>query len=1053
MSGEPLSTIKQALLTISKLQAKLDAEVRARTEPIAIIGMGCRIPGGATTPEDFWRLLQAKADTVGPVPPERWQIYDFAQHLNEADRRALRWGSFLRDIDRFDANFFTISPREAKTLDPQQRLLLEVTWEALERAGQPPEQLAGTRTGVFVGIVGNDYEALCNASSSARDVYTMTGNGHCFPAGRISYVLGLQGPSLAVDTACSSSLVAVHLACQSLRSGESTLALAGGVSLMLTPLLTEQLASSHALSPDGRCKAFDAEANGFVRGEGCGMLVLKRLSDARADGDPILAVMRGSAINQDGRSAGLTAPNVQAQKALLRLALQNAGVSAADLDYVETHGTGTSLGDPIEIAALAEVIGQPRGGGSPLTLGAVKTNIGHLEAAAGITGLIKVVLALTHQAVPANLHLRNVNPRISLAGTPFVLPSELVPWPAGTKRRLAGVSSFGMSGTNAHVIVEEAPRLPARETPAEGTWVLLPLSARSPRALRALAQSYLDELGSASAEDSPDLVDIAYTASVRRSHHDHRLGLAVSTREQLLAALRAALTAPPLPNGASAPIQVVRRPKVVFVFPGQGGQWPEMGRALLARQPAFRAAITECDAAIQQEAGWSLLTELQTEATSSRLETIDVIQPALFAIDVALAALWRSWGIEPDAVVGHDMGEVAAAHVSGALALADAVRIICRRAKLLRRLSGRGSMAQVALPQAEPLAEELLAALRCVTPQTARVAMYSTVTNKVCTGLELDATYWVQNLRAPVLFAQAVRQLLATEHTLFVELGPHPALLPAITDEIRHSGQDGAGLPSLHRDQDAQRVLLETLSELYTRGCDVNWQGLFPSRGRCVALPTYPWQRERYWLDAAAPAAPGVGTSSISGAASSDHPLGGSGIEVSPQPGPGFGEREVSEVNLDAEQFRAILAQAAPDARAHLLEGHLREPLARILQQDAEPLDRLATLDRFGMDSIMAEELCNQLEASLGLKLSATTVFGYPTIAALAAHLLARLQLAEAAAVPEGQLTSPIARDDVPLVAETAQSGDPEVDELMAAIAGSLERMESRIKAHSGGGR
>ena len=1393
MSGDPLPTIKQALLTISKLQAKLDAELLARTEPIAILGMGCRMPGGAATPEDFWRLLEARADAISSVPPERWRLNDSGQNLNGADRRAVRWGSFLKDVDLFDAGFFAISPREAKTLDPQQRLLLEVSWEALERAGQPPDQLVGTRTGVFVGIVNNDYEALCNASGSTQDVYTVTGNGHCFPAGRISYVLGLQGPSLAVDTACSSSLVAVHLACQSLRSGESTLALAGGVNLMLTPLATELLATAHALSPDGRSKAFDAEANGLVRGEGCGMVVLKCLSHAIADGDPILAVIRGSAVNQDGRSAGLTAPNVQAQKALLRQALQNAGVSAAELDYVETHGTGTPLGDPIEMAALSEVLGRARADGSTCLLGALKTNIGHLEAAAGIAGLIKVVLALGHQAIPPNLHLRNINPRISLAGTPFVLPSELHPWRAGTKRRLAGVSSFGMIGTNAHAILEEAPRLPASETSAEGGWVLLPLSARSPQALRALAQSYLDLLGSASANDTPSLVDIAYTASVRRSHHDHRLALAISSREQLLDALRATADGTQQPSGLSAPIKVVRRPKVVFVFPGQGGQWLGMGRELLAEQPVFRAAIAQCDAAIQKEAGWSLLSELQAEAESSRLEAIDVIQPALFAIEVALAALWRSWGIEPDAVVGHSMGEIAAAHVSGALGLADAVRIICRRAKLLRRLSGKGAMALVELPlaeaeavlagqesalsiaasngprstilsgdparldlllsklqqqgvfcrrvkadvathcpQVETLSEELLAALRGLAPQPARLAMHSTVMNKVCTGKELDETYWVQNMRAPVRFLQALQQLLATEHTVFVELGPHPVLLPALTDEIQYSGKDGVGLPSLRRERDDQRVLLETLGELYARGCDVNWRALFPSGGRCVPLPTYPWQRERYWVDAGTPAAQGLGPLSMPRPQSSGQPLLGRSFEAALQPGTRFWELEVSleklpylanhqidgevvlpadfylelaraasaqafgpkpqtlhqvqferllalpqgtrlrlQVTLEAEkdgrapfqilsnaptrsgwlrhaagyvelgneelrpaprsetpieltkrcaketgaarnprlgvcpaeedasgvqalwlgqrellahvrapdededkgkaqtgppglhpalwdvcfqagtellmsqvrlsgdpdgwvptrldalrvlerpgrwlwvhwkldpeqdagshslelrllddagqvlvhaqglhvrqlapaqspscaelravqsdtsrqggldsQLRATLAKAASDARTPLLESHIREHLARVLHQDAWRLDRLETLGNLGMDSVMAQELRNRLEASLGLKLSATTVFGYPTIAALAEHLLAKLRLAEPAAVPKGPEASPLASESVLSAPDAAHSGVLEVDEIMAAIAGSLERMESRIKAHSGG--
>ncbi|WP_437631049.1 type I polyketide synthase [Sorangium sp. So ce854] len=959
MSGEPLPVVKQALLTIKKLQARLDAEVRARTEPIAIIGMACRFPGAAT-PEAFWELLEQRRDAVAEVPASRWPIE--ASGDGGAAQRAARWGAFLEDVDLFDARFFGITPREAKRMDPQQRLLLEVTWEALERAGQPPERLAGTRTGVFVGVVMTDYDRVCAAEDLSPDMYAITGTGHCFPPGRLSYVLGLQGPSMAVDTACSSSLVAVHLACQSLRAGESSLAVAGGVNLMLSPWLTQALVASQALSVDGRCKTFDAQANGFVRGEGCGVVVLKRLSDALADGDPVLALIRGSAVNQDGRSTGLTAPNVLAQEALLRQALESAGVSAADVGYIEAHGTGTPLGDPVEMEALSAVLGGPREDGSTCVLGAVKTNIGHLEAAAGIAGVIKAVLALQREQIPANLHFKALNPRISLEKTPFVIPAEPVAWRPGAKRRLAGVSSFGMSGTNAHAVLEEAPRPPAEAAAGDGAAldeadapaVVVPLSARSPGALTALARSYRDFLAGGARAGAPSLRDVAYTAAVRRGHHEHRLAAVARSREELCELLDAAVGGAERAGLARGQAGAEQRPRVVFVFPGQGSQWLGMGRDLLASEPVFREAIEACDAAIRRETGWSLLDELGADEGRSRLGQIDVVQPALFAMEVALAALWRSWGVEPDAVVGHSMGEAAAAHVAGALGLDDAARVICRRSRLLRRLSGRGAMAVVELPleqaeaaiaghrdrlsvaasnsprstvlagapealeevlatlsghgvfcrqikvdvashspQVEPLRGELLEALRDVAPGPPRVAMRSTVTGGFCDDEALDAGYWARNLREPVLFCQAVEALLEGGDALFVEMSPHPVLLPAVEETLRSGGRAGAALPSLRREQDARRVLLESLAALYARGYPVAWERLFPARGRCVPLPTYPFERERHWIDAGArtPGAP-RGPRPARGEAAA-HPLLGASFSVATQPGARFWERDL----------------------------------------------------------------------------------------------------------------------------------------------------------------
>ncbi|WP_437759723.1 type I polyketide synthase [Sorangium sp. So ce1389] len=916
-----LSPLRRAIASMEKMEAKLAALERARSEPIAIIGMGCRFPGGAEDPASFWRLLEGRGDAVTEVPADRWGPRPFDGITPDPGLRELRFGAFLKQVDRFDAGFFGISPREAMSLDPQQRLVLEVAWEALEHAGVVPERLMGSRTGVFLGMTMADYRDMClSAPVESQDVYTFTGNLHCFPAGRLSYLLGLQGPSLVLDTACSSSLVAVHLACQSLRSGDASLALAGGVNLMVSPVSTHLVSRIQALSADGRCKTFDARANGFVRGEGCGIVLLKRLSDALHDGDTIWALIRGSTINQDGRSTGLTAPNVLSQQAMLRQALENARVSPADVSFVETHGTGTPLGDPIEIEALTAVLGQPREGGSTCALGAAKTNIGHLESAAGIAGLIKTALALRHQAIPPNLHFTKLNPRISLEGTPFVIPTERLPWPSGEKPRIAGVSSFGLSGTNAHVVLEEAPRSPeAPATALDGSpapsprYHLLPLSARSPEALRALAAAYAR---GPLAGEAP-LADVCYSASVHRSHHEHRLAVVASSAEEMREALEAFLQGEQragLVHGQRATESQERR---VFVFPGHGSQWLGMAKRLLEEEPVFRRAMTACHAAILREAGWSLLDELAADEQRSQLSRIDVIQPALFAIEVALAALWRSWGVEPDVIVGHSMGEVAAAHVAGALGLEDATRVICQRSKLLRQASGRGAMALVersleeaeqtlrgreallsvavhtsprsvvisgdpaALedviaelaregvfcrrvkadvafhsPQMDPLCGALVAALASLKPGEARVPMWSTVTGELAEGPELAAPYWGKNLREPVRFSPVLQRLIEAGHASFVEMSPHPLLLPAVEDGLRHARREGHAVASLRRDQDDRQAMLEALGALYCRGQAVAWENVHPSGCRRVPLPTYPWQRERHWIEETGAAPP-----------------------------------------------------------------------------------------------------------------------------------------------------------------------------------------------------
>jgi myxalamid-type polyketide synthase MxaE and MxaD len=886
----------------------------ANNEPIAIIGLGCRFPG-ANDPAAFWQLLRDGVDAIREVPADRFDQNAFYDPDPAAPGKMnTRWGGFLGQVDQFDANFFGISPREALRMDPQQRLLLEVTWEALQDAGQVPERLAGTQTGVFIGIATNDYGRLQWNDLARIDAYAGTGNALSIAANRISYLFDFHGPSIALDTACSSSLVAVHLACCSLRNGESTLALAGGVNLILSPAIAINFTKAGAMAPDGRCKAFDARANGYVRSEGAGVVVLKPLSKALADGDPIYAVIRGSAVNQDGRSNGLMAPNPAAQEAVLREAYRQAGVSPGEVQYVEAHGTGTLLGDPIEAQALGTVLGVERPPERPCALGSVKTNLGHLEAAAGIAGLIKVALALRHQEIPPSLHFEQPNPHIPFAALPLRVQTALSPWPTDAGPALAGVSSFGFGGTNAHVVLQAAPPAVTKMPDAERKIGihLLPLSARSPQALQSLARAYQDFLATPEAVSS--LPDVCYTASVRLAHHDHRLAVTGNSPAQLVESLGAFLQGETRPGLSSGRKPSALRRKLVFVFPGQGSQWFGMGRRLLAQEPVFREVIERCDQAMRPYGDWSLLGELTaTDAAQSRLNEVDIIQPALFAMQVALAALWRSWGIEPQAVVGHSLGEVAAAYVAGALNFDDAVRVVCHRSRLFKRTIGRGAMAAVELsieearrvlvgcedrvsiaasngptstvlsgdpaalaaildqlqrrdifcrmvkvdfashsPQMEPLRADLLQALAGLRPQAESVPIYSTVTGQVGHGLQFDAPYWARNMRDPVLFSTAVQRLVQDGHDIFLEISPHPILASAMQQGLHHVGQEAAVLPSLRHEEDERTVLLGSLGALYTLGYPIDWNLIYPTGGRCLHLPSYKWQRERYWLEPSA---------------------------------------------------------------------------------------------------------------------------------------------------------------------------------------------------------
>jgi acyl transferase domain-containing protein len=913
--SDQLSPIKQAFLAIEKLQNKLNQIQQAQTEPIAIIGMGCRFPNGANSPQTFWEALRDGRDGVTEIPPERWDADAyFDPDPQKAGKIGTRWGGFLDNVTDFDARFFGISPREAAQMDPQQRLVLEVAWEALEAAGQPPDRLSGSLTGVYLGLLHSEYGWLQLQDVAGMDAYSGTGTSHSVASGRLSYFLGLQGPSVTLDTACSSSLVAIHMACQALRAGECHLALAGGVSVMLSPLSLMPFARMGLLAKDGRCKTLDARADGFVGGEGCGLVVLKRLSAAQADGDPILALIRGSGVNQDGRTNVLSAPNGLAQAAVIRQALTNAQIKPEEVSFLEMHGTGTVYGDPIEVDALRDVFGGRAEGGLSCPLGAVKSSIGHTAAAAGVAGVIKTVLALQNETIPPNLHFQALNPHISLDGAPFTVPVKAQPWPAGERPRYAGISSFGWSGTNAHLILSEPPPMKpvaAANQPA----YLLPLSARDPQALRQLAAAYRDHLQETAFSGSQSAADIVYTAAVRRSHHPRRAAVVGRSHYQLAEQLKqfldeSAKKSDSLEEKPSPPLPLSPSPKLAFVFSPHGSQWPGMGRRLWSQSAVFREAINRVQAAMSGYIDWSVADKFAQAGDDSWLEQIDILQPTLFALQVALVEMWRAWGVEPEAIVGHSMGELAAAHVAGVLSLDEAARIICRRTQLLSLVRGEGAMGVVELsyqeaqaaiapfngrlhvavsnsprstvvggdpdalealfddllereifcgwgvadvashsPKMDNLRPELLQAIGELNPSPAQIPLYSTVTGALADGRQLDRDYWARHLNQPVLFADALRALAERGHTLFLEISPGPVLAPAIEEGLRDLGREGATLPTLRRDVNEYEAMLDSLGRLYALGYPVQWAKVAPP-GEAVALPTYPWQRERFWLPA-----------------------------------------------------------------------------------------------------------------------------------------------------------------------------------------------------------
>lgn len=895
--------LKDALLQIRELRSRIERHERERSEPIAIVGIGCRFPGGADGPEMYWRLLAEGRNAVMEVPAERWPIDDYYDRDPDVPgKMATRYGAFLSGIDRFDAGFFGISPLEASAIDPQQRLLLEVCWESLENAGIAADRLMGSSAGIFIGIASSDYLLLRSHKDRPEDVdpYFALGTLHSVAAGRIAYVLGTQGPCVAVDTACSSSLVAVHLAVRSLRGGECRLALAGGVNVILAPEYYINFSMARMLAPDGRCKTFDATADGYVRGEGCGVLVLKRLSDALHDGDRIIGLIRGTSINQDGRSSGLTAPNGLAQEAVIRAALADGGIDPAAVAYVETHGTGTSLGDPIEVGALGAALCGERTRATPLRIGSVKTNVGHLEAAAGMAGLIKAVMSLERGTVPPQLHFVTPNPHIDWARWPIEVLTSAWPWAKGDRPRLAGVSSFGFSGTNAHVVVEEAPS--PRERGAERFPAIVTVSGKSAEARRETAERLAAHLA---ANADLRLGDVAHTLNGGRRHHSHRASIVAGSRDELETSLRALSADRPDGWTRTGYAPAGEPPEVVFLFTGQGAQHPDMGRALYDSLEVFRTELDRCASILAGELEEPLLELLYGEAREAIYET-RYAQPATFAFAYALAAQWRAWGVAPAAAMGHSLGEFCAACVGGALRLEDALRLVVARGRLMHALP-RGAMAAVLAPEetvaaalaevpgvsiasinspdnivisgdesevasvcdrlsargfrckpirvaqgahsrmVEPMLDDLEEAARRIAMREPDLELVSNVTGEPFGKGQLNAAYWRRHARSQVRFADGLRGLYERGYRVFLEIGPRPTLTGFVSEVL--PSPDVCAVASLRPGFDDSKEMLAGLGALYAHGAPIRWSEV--ERGsdcRTVCLPTYPFERERHWL-------------------------------------------------------------------------------------------------------------------------------------------------------------------------------------------------------------
>ena len=892
-------------------------------EPLAIVGMSCRFPGGVSDPGSFWQLMVDKRSGIIPVPNYRWNRERwFHPNAEIPSKMITKWAGFVHDFDHFDAQFFGISPREALRMDPQQRWLLESAWESLEDAGMPPVDLRGSDTGVFIGIASNDYANVAQSDPKNVDVHTNSGSTLSIASNRIAYLFDLKGPAVSVDTACSSALVAVNLACESIWSGQSSMALAGGVNALLNPDASIGFSKASMLSPTGQCFAFDERANGYVRGEGAGVIVIKPLKEAVADGDRIYCTIRAAVINQDGNTSSMTVPGVETQAEMLRIAYDQAGMAPNRVRYMEAHGTGTPVGDPIETRALGQVLAQGRDEDDWCLIGSVKTNVGHLESGSGVAGLMKAALVLHHDKVPPNRNFRTPNPNIPFEEFKLKVATELQPLPhLGDYLPVTAVNSFGFGGTNAHIVLEANPEtfggaeegkvsvsVPEVEKPEKADRpVMIPLSGRTDDALRDNVVRWRQFLR----DSDESLAEIAGAAGRHREHLDHRLVVLGNDQEEICHGLTQWLAGSQEENVITGkPVSEVH--PLVFVFTGQGAQWWKMGQALLEREPVFRRTLEEIDSHLQPLAGWSLIEEMTRDEESSQINRTNIAQPAIFGLQVALAELWKSWGITPSRVIGHSVGEVAAAYVAGAYTLEDAVKVIYHRSRLQDTTGGKGRMVAVGISPTEakkalsgkeeqvqvavinspslitlagdtgpleevvaelekegkfvrwlridyafhthqmnPIEEELLEVLSDIKPRKTEIPFVSTVTGGLLDGTKLDAEYWWRNVREAVLFAPAITGLIRGGEDSFLELGPHPALQNPIQECLSEQGRRGVYFSSLRRKTDESLEILTNLAKLHHHGYDLDWDAVTQSSGKQVDLPKYAWQREKFWLESA----------------------------------------------------------------------------------------------------------------------------------------------------------------------------------------------------------
>ncbi|WP_225944603.1 type I polyketide synthase [Actinophytocola algeriensis] len=981
--------------------------------PVAIVGVACRLPG-APNVQEFWKLLTAARHTIAEPSPERRRTF-----LGQIPER----GGFLDSIDSFDASFFGLSPFEALRIDPHHRLMLETVWEALEDAGLPPDQLAGSRTGVYTSWFGGHYWQLLH-EAGVSDVHAYLGSHRSSaPAGRIAHLLDLRGPAMGTEAHCASSLVAVHHARRALEAGEIEMAIVGGVNLLLRPDERAGLADAGIISPTYRSRFGDEDADGYVPAEGAVTLILKPLDDAIAAGDPVYATILGSGVCSNGRQAlSASSTGVAGQEDLLRMTLREAGLSPADIDYVEAHGPGTAQGDVVELTALGNVLGEGREAGRPCLVGSVKSNIGHAEAAAGMAGLLKTALALRYRTIPATLHVRQPISLLAADDAPIELARYTQAWPDRGVPAVAGVTALGMFGIGAHVILGEAPPVTPPSRPAVDRAMLLPLSAEDPAALAGLASAYADTLAMAR---NPE--DVCYSAGAHRTHLSHRVAVAAADRRTLVERLRRLADRRRIGEVAGKPA------RVVFVFSGQGSQWHGMARELLETEPVFARSMRECDELIRAEGGWSLLDLLAGETP---MTGDDRVQPALWAIQVGLARMWRHWGIEPDLVIGHSMGEIAAATTAGALTPRDGAAVICRRSVLVGTLREPGAMVAVAIgeheaneaigeyadqvsvavvnsgwstvlagtqdavdtvvaplrergvhcrpvrtnyashsPNVEPLRDGLVSALADVCPRAGDVPMHSTALDREVRGDELDAQYWMSNLREPVRFASAVRAVLADEvPTLFVEMSPHPLLVPAIDDEIAACEADFAtAVPSLVRDVPAGESMRVALGAAYERGRVPDWSRLYDS-GQRVSLPTYPWQRTRFWFSPPAQAP-------VRQVQSPPPPQ-----EPPPQEPPTLVPPTLVPPTL-----------VAPALVAPALAEQIASRAAEILAAPIDSIDTAAPLHVAGMDSVLAARLCLRLKQELDLRVPYADLIEDRSLLEVAEELCGKAARAESA--------------------------------------------------------